>query len=205
MDQYQRFLEGSTHREVQTYLTSIGFSSAGANIYTSNLDDTVTHQQAMDYIMSEHGIFQLENVVMKPTGKANDCSVTWQFLLTITAGNLDSSSYSELVSGTYDSGTMDRFATNPTSQTTDLFDFISETSAGHEETESNACPYFVSAVPFWGWGPSSCTFVGYVFNPRTGLDDQPTWNSCDPSYYIFWIRVRRGNCRITDYDCNSQE
>jgi len=76
LDAYRDFLRASTHAEVQEYLSGIDFpNSLGAALYDEKYyDDHVSEEQAADYIVNAHRIFQLQGVVMKPIEEWTGCT-----------------------------------------------------------------------------------------------------------------------------------
>ncbi|HNF29098.1 MAG TPA: hypothetical protein PLY81_02340, partial [Chitinophagaceae bacterium] len=68
VDAYLDYLKANTHADVQEYLSSIGFSnSLGATLYDEEYaTELVTEEQAINYIVNTHRIFQVQDVIMKP-------------------------------------------------------------------------------------------------------------------------------------------
>ena len=89
LDGYIDFLEQSTHNEVQTYLTDIGFECPGMSIYNAT-DDTITNEQVFDYLLSMQTVVQIDEVIMRSTDNSD-------FLLTMAPENLNSESWANFI------------------------------------------------------------------------------------------------------------
>ena len=138
LDEYREFLLSHTHAEVQAYLREIGLRSLGATFYGEEyLSQPVTEEQSVNYIFNEDQVFQVKNAIMRPIDETGE-EVKWRFLLVMTPENLFDDSYANLAAGTFDEGTMNKFATNPEDENVDLFDFIIDTPSGYEETVPNS-------------------------------------------------------------------
>jgi hypothetical protein len=190
LEEYHTFLLNNTHGQVQEFLRSIGFTSLGTMKYNEEyFDAPISENQAIDYVFDINKIVQIQEVIMKPIEEI-DCSVKWQFLLTMVPNNLTDRSYGYLKNGSYDETTMNKFATNSSSDASSMFDFIQQTPFGHEETNANLCPIETSRRPFWGYDPPPpCKFDHNEFNPATGNNDLPVYLRCKKgAHYIFWIK-----------------
>lgn len=202
LEEYLALIKTKTHGQAQAYLDSLHFASLGATLYDGEyLRQPVTGDEAIHYVLSTSMIFQVQGIIIRPVSEAECQTVNWEFVLAMVPANLNSSSFDYLDRGVYDDNTMNKFATNPSVDTTDLITFMSETHSGYEETVPNECPSFEQARrPFWGWGEPSCT-PHNCFNPITN-----TWGIsymyCEPSYYIFWIKVKQGDCWALDCGAN---
>ena len=201
LETYRSYVGTSTHYEVQTYLTGLGFESQGHSIYTTEgqLSSTVEPEEIMDYVLSPDRTFQLDNVVLKPVGatEADPGEVQWEYLLAMREDYLGSSSYEDMADGVYNDSYMNQFATNPDTEGDAIHDIMQLTPTGIEETVPNAV---AAARPFWGHGDATCNVGGQWFNPTTN-----TWNNyydvCDPGpYYVFWIKVKKAKCHVA-YAC----
>ncbi|HMZ45810.1 MAG TPA: hypothetical protein PLU36_03315 [Chitinophagaceae bacterium] len=148
VDAYLDYLKANTHADVQENLSSIGFSnSLGATLYDEEYaTELVTEEQAINYIVNTHRIFQVQDVIMKPINEVNE-EVKWEFLLTMVSSNLNNSSYENLIANYYDENTMNKFATNWQDSTFDLLEFIDATPNGYEETEPNSTE---ALIPLYG-------------------------------------------------------
>lgn len=140
LNDFINFVKTKTHAEIQQYITDSlsGFSSHGSSIY-SNSDVTVTESEAHDYAMNTYRIIQTEGVVLRPISE-QECSVNFEFVLAITPAYLTSTTYGYLQSGTYDQYSMNKFATNPDTESTPIVAFCALTPYGHEETDPTLCP-----------------------------------------------------------------
>jgi hypothetical protein len=166
---YTDFVANSTHQEVQEYLDWIDFNSIGETIYVGEYLEQIVddEEHAADYVLGADGVVQIQGVIMKPTSDS-------LFLLTVTEENLDDQSYEYLIEGTFDQNTMNKFATNASD--TDIFDIISQTPAGYEDTESNEGE---RKKKFWGW---QC-----VSNQGLYPDGNCIIEACTAVHCIFWI------------------
>lgn len=173
-------IKTKTHGQAQAYLDSLHFASLGATLYDGEyLSQPVTGDEAINYVLSTSMIFQVQGIIIRPVSEAECQTVNWEFVLAMVPANLNSSSFDYLDRGVYDDNTMNKFATNPAVDTTDLITFMSETPSGYEETVPNECPSFEQArKPFWGWGPCICTEC-----------DEWGMKNCYRNYYVFWIKV----------------
>ncbi len=188
VDAYLDYLKANTHADVQEYLSSIGFSnSLGATLYDEEYaTELVTEEQAINYIVNTHRIFQVQDVIMKPINEVNE-EVKWEFLLTMVSSNLNNSSYENLIANYYDENTMNKFATNWQDSTFDLLEFIDATPNGYEETEPNSTQ---AARPMFG-SVTTCTDTpGGCFNINTGGYDPCCY--INTKKYFFWIKVSDG-------------
>ena len=69
LEDYRQFILTHTHRQVNIYLDSLGFTSIGKTKYNSSYAaSTVTDAQFLDYILDTNYIFQVSDVVFKPIG-----------------------------------------------------------------------------------------------------------------------------------------
>lgn len=175
LEDYGDFLSNSTHAEVQKYHESINFTSRGKDKFgESYANEKVTDEQQIDYALDIHGIVEINSVIMKPI---NDN----KFLLTMIPENLNSSSYSRLSNGEYDSETMNQLATNrPKENKIDLFEFIKSTPKGYKETQANS-----ASLERKFWGRSCTSGTTCIPNAVTGDCDPYNWTYC--CKYTFWI------------------
>ncbi len=151
LKEFSDFLLSSTHGEVQDYLQTIGFNSLGSEEFSDiDTSELVTPEQASFYALNADGIIEIQDVIMKPISPTTSI-LQWEFLLTVTNNNLDSTTYSNLASGTYDDNRMNKFATGTASRDEGLFAFIKDTPWGHEETEP-VSPSSEENGRFLGWG-----------------------------------------------------
>ncbi len=140
LEEFKNFVTRKTHAQIQQYLQdSLGFSSLGASKYSTSSAGTVSEEEAIDYVMNASRIFQTDGIIFRPVGP-RDCIVNWEFVLTMTPANLNSTSYGYLESGVYDANTMNKFATDPVTETTSISTFMAQTPSGYEETDANSCP-----------------------------------------------------------------
>ncbi|MCC6182003.1 MAG: hypothetical protein IT237_09230 [Bacteroidia bacterium] len=147
VDAYLDYLKANTHADVQEYLSTMGFSnSLGATLYDEEYaTELVTEEQAINYIVNTHRIFQVQNVVMKPINEVNE-EVKWEFFLTMVSSNLNFGSYENLKANYYDENTMNKFAAAQ-EQETSIFEKIQSTPNGYEETEPNSTE---ALIPLYG-------------------------------------------------------
>lgn len=163
------FMDSSTHIEMQEYLESLQFNSIGSNIYTGGyLYEPISADQQVDYVYGEDAIVQIQGVIMKAIENNS-------FLLTVTEENFADEVYLDLVDSIYDENKMNKFATNPT-EGFDLFEFISNTPYGHEDTVPNES---VFGRKFWGWECVSNQGLYPVGNCIV--------EACIAHHCIFWI------------------
>lgn len=152
MNQFLEFITGGTHADIQDYLTTMGFTSLGHSEYLELTTDSVTEEQAWDYIFNADRVFQFYNVVMKPIDPTTGCTpMKWNFLLTMVPSNLSSTSYEYLAAGTYDENTMNQFAANPV-EPVNILDIITENPYGIRQNDPNSCPTSLAGRRFLGTG-----------------------------------------------------
>ena len=186
VDAYLDYLKANTHADVQENLSSIGFSnSLGATLYDEEYaTELVTEEQAINYIVNTHRIFQVQDVIMKPIVAWTGCTTAkWKYLLTMVDSYLDNSSYENLIANYYDENTMNKFAAAQ-EQGTSIFEKIQSTPYGYEDEEPTECPT-AEAGKFWGWGPVRVT-PGTEFNPTQPGCPCGGWLGYQ-EYYIFGI------------------
>lgn len=184
---YRSFVKSSTHGEVQQELSSIGFHSLGETLYGEEYwNQTVTEEQAVDYMFNPDQVFQVDNAIMKPI-EEQAAEVKWQFLLVMTPENLSAGSYESLAGGTYDAATMNKFATNPEEERFDLLDFIKDTPTGYEETQANAEQ---ARRPMFGSTTSEAVTCGHThWDAGSGNCVKDCERVKTTKHYVFWIKV----------------
>ena len=140
LDEYIRFVQTKTHAQMQQYIQDSlsGFTSIGTSLYSSSLV-TITENEAYHYAMNTYRIVQATGVIIRPISE-RECSVNYEFVLTLTPAYLNSTTYSNLQSGTFDANSMNKFATNPDTESTSLADFVGSTPYGHADTDPSECP-----------------------------------------------------------------
>lgn len=127
---YDDFLRNSSHQQVQNYLTSLSFISLGKTKYSAS-SQQVSANQLIDYVFDTDRIVQIQGVIFKPTSDN-------KFMLTVTAGNLNNASFSDLVNENFNNTSMNKFSTFPDENTAPLlFPLINNTPSGYEETTQN--------------------------------------------------------------------
>lgn len=141
LDEYITFAQTKTHAEMQQYIQDSlsGFSSLGSSIYSSS-DVAVSATEAPNYAMNAYCIIQTDGIIMKPVS-GRECSVSFEFILTLTPAYLNSTNYDNLKNGVFDSNSMNKFATDREDiGGISLSQFVSSTPYGHEDTQANDCP-----------------------------------------------------------------
>ncbi len=203
MEEYLAYIKSKTHSEAQEYLGSISFTSLGSTLYgQSYSDQSVTEEQAINYVLNTSRVFQIHGIVIKPVSQSSCEDVKWQFVLAMSSSNLSAESYYSLSRGIYNGSVMNKYATNPpASDTLSLMQKMSQSNAGNEAFEANPCPTTLAQRrPFWGWSQASCTVTGSVFNTTTNTS-YPSYTYCAPSYYVFWVNVNNGGCWVVGTSC----
>jgi hypothetical protein len=115
VEQYLDVVRASTHAEIQEILSGLSFTSLGTELYPVDEygNQTVTEEQAENYMLNANKIFQVQNVIFKPIGDTN-CSLRYKFILAMSESNLNAEIYEKLAAGEFEGEVMNKFATNAT-------------------------------------------------------------------------------------------
>lgn len=202
------FCTENTHKDVQEYLNARRVSTLGHKKFENEdlLGQKVKSEEAVYYILSSEGVFQIKNIIIKPI-TPSDCEISpWSFILTITNENLNKETYELLIKETFDSKSMNKFATNSLQSKRPLFDIIEEQPFGYEDTQKIDCPVLdkkeannnqISASRFLG--------IGWHRGPKHGPLASSAESGCPcggwahtDDFTIFWIHVC---CTQTNYEC----
>ena len=169
-------LVGNTHGRVREHFASIRFASMGVSRF-ENLaaEEVITEEQAQLYLLSNKGIIQVKDVLIKQIDQNNALS-EWSFLLTMTSDKLNSENYENLSTGSFRNDVMNKFA-NGQEIEGDLFTFIKNNPSGYENNGSGVDK---SSRPFWGPGKKRCHDVS---NGAGGV----LYTECCWNYYILFI------------------
>ncbi len=181
IENYKNYLIGRTHGEVQEYLHSLGFSSLGSKIFI-NVEDVITDEQYSFYFLNVDAIFEVKNVIMRPTEQMGG-NANWKFLLTMMTEYLNATNYGNLKEGSYNSNVMNKFTCGQTIDG-DLFDFISTHPFGFENNINIAQ---AASRPFWG--------SRHVI---TRHDEAGYYTDCIVDYH-FWIAGKPHGCTTHPY------
>lgn len=189
---------------MQQFLDSLGFHSLGEKrkrqayaLQRLSVSQTATENELYEYILNSDGVVQVENAIIKPIEETT-AEVIWQFLLVMTPQYLSSTTYADLVAGTFDPNTMNQFATNPEDVNFYLFDFISQTPSGYAETIVNPA---VASRPMFGSREETWTECGGVYyNAGTGNCVRGCEDHKRTTTYIFWIGFRGADNVTASYE-----
>ena len=97
LESYRQYLLSHTHGQVQTYLTSQGFSSYGASIYKNNyLSQMVTNEQAADYLLDTNLLVQIGKIIYRTKPSDRCTTVKWSFILTLSETDLNPSTLADM-------------------------------------------------------------------------------------------------------------
>jgi hypothetical protein len=189
LDGYIKMALTYTHAEMQAYLTNKEFNSLGATLYGEDFQDKpITEEEAMDYVFDVNRIFRVDHVIMKPIVPWTGCSNPgWQFLLTMSPDNLNSTSYDYLAAGSYNSEYMSKIATN-SEPSGGLFDFVTSNPTGYEDTDPTSCPETTAEKPgrFLGTGWTNTGPHTWNDNPYSTGCPCGGWSTTN-YYTILWI------------------
>lgn len=212
LESYRLYIVGKTHSQVQSYLSTQGFSSYGTTIYQrSYLTQQVTNDQAADYLLNTDLIVQIGDILYRPKPSSSCTTVKWEFLLAMDKSKLNVTSLGLLKNGTYDASSMNQFATNPATDASYTIDEYMRNTAqsGYQESTPNACPGGAAMRPMFGHGPwinTTCT----VDNPNNWTDHNgdgvadPTYTQCRKRRtYVMWIGVGWDTECYVAYSCGS--
>jgi hypothetical protein len=189
VEEYLKIVTSSTHAEIQATLSELHFNSLGAELYSGEkyANQTVSEEQAVNYVFDKHKILQIQNVILKPIGDTR-CPVKWQFVLAMAERNINDESYEKLAAGEYDSNVMNKFATNSRVEG-DLFSFMEKHPSGYEDTDARSCPNEeeTQARRFLGigWGPIHVS-PSSEFQEHIGDCDCGGWAGYQ-EYTVLWI------------------
>ncbi len=179
-DNYVEFLKTSSHQDIQGYLNSIHFESIGSASYSSANLLLTTDEQRLDYLVGTDRVFQIQNVIIKLANSD-------QFLLCMLQSNLNSSSFNNLVNGTYDSTKMDKFSTfSGNDLGSSLIEFVNLYPNGIEQTQT----FLRLAHPIFGTTHINRNVDGGDFYDVYGNCVHTVHHYVDHSSYFFGIKVR---------------
>lgn len=169
LTEFYSVLSSYSHEDIQESLTEDGFSSLGQlNFNSSNTDfyNIPLEDEQVHYILSEDGIVQVENVIMK-------ISDDFTYVIAVTEENIDSTIFNMLKEGYYDSDKMNKFTFSQDGNELDIVEFALVMPSGHEDS----APVGQYRVPFWGttttyvltWipnaeNPGMCNFATYKYH-----------------------------------------
>lgn len=177
LKEYFEFLNENTHEDIQISLTEDGFTSYGHNLYNYNtceFDNIPLDEEQINYLIADDGVFMIDSIIIKFTSDS-------LYFFTLRFQDLDSSSYSELVSESFNSELMNKISAFQVNDF-DLMEFISGGELiGYVDTESE--PTEEAKPPF----RTEITTVKHCTrNAQTAMCDCTRTEKI--TKYRFWIK-----------------